>query len=210
MNPLLESELNHRGQNFAEDREISLGPGTILGIFFGLVLVCGCFFGFGYSVGRRSAQTAPPAVITSTSTAAGIKGAVKPAPGSAGLPALPDAEPNITPSAPLPQTSRALPSDAMIAGEKPAASAVAAAAAAAAPSAAPSAGSFLVQVAAVSTQQIADIEVAALRKDGYAVVVRHEPQDNLFHVQIGPFSDKKDAEAMRQRVVTDGFNAIVK
>ncbi len=71
-------------------------------------------------------------------------------------------------------------------------------------------GSYVVQVAAVSTQDIADIEVAALKQDGYAVVVRHEPQDKLLHVQIGPFADKKEAEAMQKRVLADGFNAIVK
>jgi len=68
----------------------------------------------------------------------------------------------------------------------------------------------MVQVAAVSSQDVADIEVSALKKDGYAVLVRHEPQDKLLHVQIGPFADKKEAEAMRQRVIADGFNAIVK
>jgi cell division septation protein DedD len=50
----------------------------------------------------------------------------------------------------------------------------------------------------------------ALKKDGYAIVVRHEPQDQLLHIQIGPFATRKDAEAMRQRVLADGFNAIVK
>ena len=210
MNPILESELDHRGQNFTNDREISLGPGTILAIFFGLALVCACFFGFGYSVGRRSSQSAAAAVITPTSTAAST-GAAKPTPGSAGLPALPNAEPNITPSAPASSTDRALPSDAIIAGDKlPATAAPTPAPTVPASSPAATAGSFIVQVAAVSTQQIADMEVAALRKDGYAVVVRHEPQDSLFHVQIGPFADKKDAEAMRQRVIADGFNAIVK
>ena len=34
--------------------------------------------------------------------------------------------------------------------------------------------------------------------------------DPLFHVQVGPFSDKKDAEAMRTRLSGDGYNAIVK
>ena len=38
----------------APDREISLGTTTILGIFVALALVCGVFFGFGYSMGRRS------------------------------------------------------------------------------------------------------------------------------------------------------------
>ena len=71
-------------------------------------------------------------------------------------------------------------------------------------------GQLWVQIAAVSSQEIADIEVAALKKDGYAVAIRHEPQDKLLHVQIGPFSDRKAAEAMRQKVLADGFNAIVK
>jgi cell division septation protein DedD len=72
------------------------------------------------------------------------------------------------------------------------------------------AGSFMVQVAAVSSQEIADIEVSALKKDGYNVVIRHEATDKLLHVQIGPFADRKEAEAMRQKVIADGFNAIVK
>lgn len=38
----------------AADREISLGTATILGIFLGLAVVCALFFGFGYSMGRRS------------------------------------------------------------------------------------------------------------------------------------------------------------
>ena len=203
MNPLLEPELDHRGQHFGNEREISLGPGTILGIFFGLALLCACFFGFGYSAGRRSARDAAPVVMT-PATPAGTAGATKPAAGSA-QPLLPSVEPNITPSAPDTSAQRVLPSDAIIAGDRPPASA-------STPAAAPAtnAASYIVQVAAVSTQQIADIEVAALKKDGYAVVVRHEPQDNLFHVQIGPFTDKKVAEAMRQRVIADGFNAIVK
>ncbi len=37
------------------DREISLGTGAMLGIFFALVLVCGAFFGFGYSMGHKAA-----------------------------------------------------------------------------------------------------------------------------------------------------------
>ncbi len=32
--------------------EITLSTASLLGIFFGLVLICGVFFGFGYSMGR--------------------------------------------------------------------------------------------------------------------------------------------------------------
>jgi cell division septation protein DedD len=68
----------------------------------------------------------------------------------------------------------------------------------------------MVQIAAVSSQDVADILLTSLRKKGYSVSVRHEPQDKLLHIQIGPFANRKDAEAMQQRVLSDGFNAIVK
>ena len=68
----------------------------------------------------------------------------------------------------------------------------------------------MVQIAAVSSQEIADIELAALKKFGYQVVIRHEPTDQLLHIQIGPFATRKDAEAMRANVQAHGFNAIVK
>ena len=34
--------------------------------------------------------------------------------------------------------------------------------------------------------------------------------DHLFHVQIGPFSDRKEAQAMKDKLAGDGYNAIVK
>jgi len=73
-----------------------------------------------------------------------------------------------------------------------------------------SAGSYMVQVAAVSKQEDADILVNALRKKQYPVFVANLPSDPLFHVQVGPFSDPKEAEAMRSRLAGDGYNAIVK
>ena len=66
------------------------------------------------------------------------------------------------------------------------------------------------QVAAVSHQEDADVLLSALKKQGYAVVARQEPQDNLIHIQIGPFSNRNDANAMRQKLLADGYNAIVK
>jgi cell division septation protein DedD len=67
-----------------------------------------------------------------------------------------------------------------------------------------------VQIAAVSHQEDADLLVSTLKRRGYSVAIRSEPQDKLLHVQIGPFASHKDADAMRQRLLADGFNAIVK
>src|SRR5258708_35637763 len=62
MNTRYENDLYESGQ---QDREISLNTTTILGIFFALALLCAVFFGFGYSMGRKSAQpSTSPAEVT--------------------------------------------------------------------------------------------------------------------------------------------------
>ncbi len=68
---------------------------------------------------------------------------------------------------------------------------------------------LMVQIAAVSHQEDADVLVAALRKHGYAVAVRRDLTDSLLHVQIGPFTNRTDANTMRQKLLNDGYNAIV-
>ena len=85
-------------------------------------------------------------------------------------------------------------------------------AAPAAPSAAPAPGTGkpMVQIAAVARQEDADVLVSALRQRGYGVVVRNEPQDKLLHVQVGPFADRTQATAMKQKLLSDGYNAIIK
>jgi DedD protein len=67
----------------------------------------------------------------------------------------------------------------------------------------------MVQIAAVSHQEDADVLVNALRKRGYAVTSRREPTDNMIHVRIGPFSSRAEASKWGQKLMSDGYNAIV-
>jgi len=69
---------------------------------------------------------------------------------------------------------------------------------------------YFVQVAAVSKQEDADALVDALKKKQYAAFAANAPGDKLFHVQVGPFSDIKDAESARGQLVKDGYNPILK
>jgi DedD protein len=39
-----------------EERDITIGPGKLLGLFFMLVVICGVFFAIGYSLGKTSAR----------------------------------------------------------------------------------------------------------------------------------------------------------
>jgi len=205
------------------DREISLGTATILGIFFGLAVVCACFFGFGYTMGHNSARAAEATAAVVDPAAGGmVGGSAKPAAGSlAAHPAASAAQPAEDSGSPQPDNSQTAtmavasanaksavePSDRVIAGDKVPVTSAALPAESGNPQAA---GSYMVQVAAVSSQDVADILLGSLEKKGYTVAVHHEAQDKLLHVQIGPFADRKQAEAMQQRVLADGFNAIVK
>jgi cell division septation protein DedD len=223
-----------------DDREISLGTGTILAIFFALALVCAAFFGLGYSMGRKSAQPPAIAAASSESTApisnfSGFKPpagspAAQPAakkPADTAPPADPDGEIVTTPVPPsqdsgLPSKSSARKESGPAAMPAPIVRDAPRTAQAASPGAPqnqtqPSAmpaiapnGTAIVQVAAVSHQEDADTLIAALKKRGYTVFIRQEPLDKLLHVQLGPFATRKDAEAMRQRLLADGYNAIVK
>ena len=68
----------------------------------------------------------------------------------------------------------------------------------------------MVQIAAVSRSEDANALASALRQRGYNVAVRNEHQDNLLHVQVGPFTSRDEAKAMRSKLMADGYNAILK
>lgn len=71
----------------------------------------------------------------------------------------------------------------------------------------PAQGSWMVQIAALSSQEDAGVLIAALRRRGYAVSAVRYPSDTLIHVCIGPFGNRIDANSMRQKLLGDGYNA---
>ena len=221
-----ERDLHDLHEPIERDREISLGTTTILGMFFALAMICAVFFGFGYSLGRK---TTPPAVAAET-VAAPENNLPKPSPGSAAAQSAALSSPDKNDkfagstdagvqSTTIPLDSSSSSSDAQSMAEpiKPAASAARATRTPAKPAVIPvgavalAPGSPVVQVAAMSHQEDADVVAVDLKRRGYAVAIRRVPQDKLFHVQIGPFASKKDADTMRTRLQGDGYNnAIVK
>lgn len=188
------NSLHDSDEDQLPEREISLGTTTVLGIFFALALVCALFFGLGYSMGRRSTPAAP-AVVAATDTPTATTNTTKPSSGNpiATTPAAPEPQP--TPNTVTVPTTNTPPPPAPT--EKPAAT-----------SAVPTI--YIVQIAAVSHREDAETLIANLKLRGYDVAIREESQDKLLHVQIGPFTTRKDADAMRQHLLADGYNAIVK
>jgi cell division septation protein DedD len=202
-------DLDEDDERGGRDREIALGTSFIVGIFFALVLICAIFFAFGYSLGRRSALPASGTPDPVTGASASAPGLSKPASGipqaqaASSSSSIDEETSDEQPSPAAKETPVVLPAKLAIRStpvSKPAMPSVST----------PGVGQSVVQVAAVSRQGDADMLMTALKRRGYSAAVHQTPQDKLLHVQIGPFATKKDAEAMRQKLLADGYNAIVK
>ena len=196
-----------------KDTEITLGTAKLLSLFFGLVMVCAVFFALGYTLGRKSESglSAASAAVPLSTTANGAK------PGGAAASGTPmtfyksveqkDANAQLTPAV------AGAPGESTAAGQTPTSDTAAQAAANNVPdpmAPAPT-GVYFVQVAAVSKQDDAEALVEALRKKQYpAFVAANSASDKLFHVQIGPFGDIKEAEGSRVKLINDGYNPILK
>jgi DedD protein len=217
----------------SRDTELTLGGGTLLTLGGGLLLLCMVCFGLGYSVGHRSSsvpETPVPPFAESKASATPLGSGSKP--GAAGqVPSRPQAQPVVdvssngstdsTPSAQAQPISSATNPDSPQAQVKPAVGAQVRPALAGqigeaqpAPAlqvqpAMTQAQGWMVQIAAVSHREDAEVLVNALRKRGYTVTARRDVGDSLIHVQTGPFVNRNDANAMRQKLLSDGYNAIV-
>lgn len=237
------------------DREFTLGTGTLLLLFFALVLLCGLCFGVGFSLGQRSASL-PAATRNGTAQSASsmptpVHADNKPSPVASPTPATsaapiaedltaatPDAGsgagsgvgPGAGPAAlqTSSQQTVATGQQALQQAEQIASGAAGRSVKPALPqlqtapppqpAPAPQAAlpvesavsHIMVQVAAVSDPVDAQVLLDALRKRGYSVALTHAATDKLMHVQVGPFSTRADALRMRQKLLQDGYNAIVK
>jgi DedD protein len=192
----------------SEDTEITLGTGKMLALFFGLVALCAVFFAMGFSLGRTSevkpsaAETSPPTVTAAANVRPSAVKPTAPATDTNSYKAVSDKN-----------------SDGQLTGrDDKGLSAAAADASTTTSTAAPPAdlavgapaNAYYVQVAAVSKAEDADALVDALKKKQYPAFSASAQPDKLFHVQVGPYADIKDAEAMRGKLVSDGYNPILK
>lgn len=200
----------------SQDTEITLGTGKLLLLFFGLVGVCALFFGLGYSLGRKSEPTiasastvpAPQTASTTSKASGGSRGAAPPMTFYKAVEQK-DATPELTPPPDTKSDTKTDPNGGAPAGNANTVQPTAPIGADPATTI-PTVGYF-VQVAAVSKQEDADALVDALKKKDYpAFVASGAATDKLFRVQLGPFSEIKDAEAMRTKLTGDGYSPILK
>jgi cell division septation protein DedD len=207
----------------SQDTEITLGTAKLLGLFFGLVVICAVFFALGYTLGRKSdAGVATAGPLTAASGTKPASSGTAPAASMTFYKAVEqqNANPQLTPAtavATAPEGVAGHPSTLQTAGESADGSSSDTATHGSQTGGPPDPMApipntgYFVQVAAVSKQDDAEALVDALKKKQYAAFVASgSSTDKLFRVQVGPFSDVKDAEGMRARLINDGYNPILK
>jgi DedD protein len=196
-----------------QDTEITLGTGRMLAIFFIFVLVCAFFFATGFSLGRRTAlaglvssissPTGIPATIVRPSAARNDAARQAPQSGDFGFYKAvgeKNADTALTPESKGPTVTAPAAAATSTGGAPPKAA-----------TDTPASGGYYVQVAAVSRQEDAESLVEALKKKQYPAFSANNPAtDKFYHVQVGPYSEIKEAEVMRGRLISDGYNPIVK
>jgi DedD protein len=203
------------------DTELTLGSFMLLGLFLGLALLCGLFFGLGYAVGHRGAAATqaaapqPEAVVPNPLSAE----APHPKPSASPQSASAQSQAEIYPLAPTGDANPEAESSTVAPAVNDSASqriVHPALPLQSAPQPAGGvqvqralAGALMVQIAAISHSEDAEVLVAALRRRGYAVTMSRDAADSLLHVRIGPFFNRNEASAMRDKLLNDGYNAMV-
>ena len=216
------------------EREFTLGSVGLLIVLAVIVGLCLAFFALGYAAGHRR-PTMPVAAVEQKRDSVEDPPPIPTASSKEKPSATPQGTPAPQPTS-VAATPSADPDGDIVGAAKSSQPATSSAAQAAEPS--PSSGSqplvrpaipvqppatsaypvsspiskpqgIMVQIAAVSHAEDADVLINALRRRGYAVTAHRDLGDNLIHVQVGPFTSRADANAMKLKLLNDGYNAIV-
>ena len=212
----------------AGGRDMVMESRHLLGVFLGVVVLCGVFFTLGYVMGRTQYDTSVRAAVNANRDKVPTAPAVTPTPNP--QPQIPVPAPSewtfpsaaeskkpadaLKPS--VPQPSNAAPGstlaankpDASPAASKPAASLASKRALWKAPPI--PRGAIVLQVAALTREGDALALAEALQKKEYPAFVLTPTTGNLYRVQVGPYADAQSADLAKRALEREGFKAITK
>ncbi len=191
----------------------------LVGLFLGVVLLCGVFFTLGYVMGRN--QYGGPvhaADVLEKATPPSRAPAKSSEPDRAGVPAsapAPTSEWDFYSKRTDNQLAPAAPEEAPASAPQPISARSAANAHAAPASARFEAprlvkGSIVLQVAALRHQSDALAMAEALEQKNFPAFVLAPNGDSFYHVQVGPYPNQHAAESARAALDHAGFKAIIK
>ena len=193
----------------------------LVGLFLGVVLLCGVFFTLGYVMGKTQygglvhaaealSHTSPERVSARPSPTAPAAGPSAPAAGEWDFYSQNKNNDRLQPA---PKPSESAPQDA---GDSPGPAKMPAPEAKTVPASARfraphmSKNSVVLQVAALTHQGDALAMADALQQKRFPSFVVAPTSDNFYRVQVGPYPDAKAAESAKNALTRAGFKAIIK
>lgn len=202
----------------------------LVGLFLGVVLLCGVFFTLGYVMGRTQFGGSVHAEVGTLPVTAPSRPSPAKAKETPPVPAptntewdfyakkdtthLEQAPKEIVPkqSAPAPSAIPAVATKTQ--GAPPAATTKPVAAPARIPTSYQPPklprGSIVLQVAALKRESDALKMADEIQQKRYPAFVIMLPSDSLYHVQVGPYGDPKSAENAKRTLEQTGFKSIIK
>jgi DedD protein len=197
----------------------------LVGLFLGVVLLCGVFFTLGYVMGRTQfggvVRADPPTRISGPNPKPTTRETPATAPtaktsGDSGNgwdsdPVKP-ADKHVESPAPV-KAPAAVPATLNKTAKPPAPAPVKAPAAKESQRFQPPAiskTSIILQVAATKQQRDALEMADILQKKKFPSFVANSPADSFYHVQVGPYSDLASAESAKRALEQLGFKSIIK
>ncbi|MGA8101440.1 MAG: SPOR domain-containing protein [Candidatus Acidiferrales bacterium] len=200
----------------------------LVGLFLGVVLLCGVFFTLGYVMGKTQYGTTQVANAASLGSPAPKPQAATPAPASAGAhdaqppewdfgdkdkqpPHLDSSKSGAAisagpPNSITPRRNDAVPS----AGPKRVAVSAPPKESAGYQPPAMGKGAIVLQLAALKREGDAMALADALKQKSFPSFVVTSTADSLFRVQVGPYADLQAANVAKQSLAHEGFNSIIK
>lgn len=198
----------------------------LVGLFLGVVLLCGVFFTLGYVMGKTQYSGAVHAASSPDITAPMRSTQAKSSPGDAPTAAAPSASPGewdfygkkqndedhlqspAKNSSPWPSSASAPAPAAVQPSPKRSAREVPASARFGVPPLLK--GSIVLQVAALRHQGDAVAMAGMLQKKRFPAFVVLPASDGFYRVQVGPYRSERAAESARSGLERAGFKAIIK
>jgi DedD protein len=196
----------------------------LVGLFLGVVLLCGVFFTLGYVMGKTQYGGAVHAATAIERTVAAARPSPKPADSDAAPAAAPAPAPgewdfytkksNADHLQPAPKASGPVesptPSGSTIKTAAPAAGAQTTPASAHLEPPRMTKGSVVLQVAALRHQSDALAMADVLQQKRFPAFVVTPTNDGWYRVQVGPYPDERAADSAKAKLERAGFKAIVK
>jgi DedD protein len=197
----------------------------LVGLFLGVVLLCGVFFTLGYVMGRTQyggAVHAADSFLKDVSPPSSVAKVKQPAPPAAPASGEWDFYPKKDDNHPAPAPASSIPAPTTVpaVAKKTAGAPPAAATKPVAATSKPAdqrfqppkmrAGAIVLQIAAMKREGDALALADAIQQKKFPSFVVTPGSDNLYHVQVGPYSDLQSAESAKHALEQSGFKAIIK